>query len=67
MINKVINLVLDILIVVLLWYLVPVFVVLFTPAAPVYAKLIGISFALLIACAVVFAFKQHSSKAVRKV
>jgi hypothetical protein len=62
MLNKIFNIFLDILALFILWLLAPVLIALFSPVAPVYAKITGVLFIALIAAAVAFQFKRHVLK-----
>ncbi len=62
MIGRIINLALDILIVVLLWFLTPLLIALFSPVMPVYGKIIGVFFMVLIAGAVIFYIAKSKRK-----
>jgi hypothetical protein len=66
MFNKILNLLLDLMIIVLLAALAPVLITLFSAGMPVYAPVIGIGFVLLAVGAVVIAYKQQSGKFSRK-
>jgi hypothetical protein len=66
MFNKIMDLVLDVFIIVLLFALAPILFALFSAGMPVYARVIGIGFVLLVVGAVVIAFRQKSAKLSRK-
>jgi uncharacterized RDD family membrane protein YckC len=54
MLKKTVNILLDLLIIILLWYLAPVLIALMSPITPFYAKAIGIIFIALIIGAIVY-------------
>jgi len=62
MFNKIINILLDLLALYLFWLLAPVLMALFSPVAPVYAKIIGSLFIALIIAAITFRLKRHGLK-----
>ena len=62
MLNKITNKFLDVMAVFILWLLAPLLIALFSQAAPVYAKIIGVLFIALIMAAVTFQLKSHGFK-----
>ncbi len=62
MLNKIINIFLDVMVLFILWLLAPVLIALFSPVTPIYAKIIGVLFIALIMAAVTFQLKRHGLK-----
>jgi hypothetical protein len=62
MLNKIINIFLDVMALFILWLLAPVLIALFSPVAPVYANIVGVLFIALIMAAVTFRLKRLGLK-----